>query len=306
MRTKYRGSRRLKELTTLWSKRLIVPTVLMIIVFIAMLLFGYFKPNEAHCPNGDNAEFPKFSNILTPATVFENETFEIRPSKNKPTLIFENDMTDYTIICEEYTNKSEGADIHIQYPQLVEYQDTNTQNMANEILYERSFQNVQGLIPELCVNTMDNSIYYYQNYVVASNKRSYTSFIFEGEWCRGVRSPNGIKFGVTLDLNTGEIIELFDIVDGNMLRDLLLNGQFHQVNPSYEGEESYIREEWIKEEIQYWRKNISYYLTDKSIVIILEKYRSLWDHVSLEITYEEAFRALKSEAEIWGSYFSVD
>ena len=141
-----------------------------------------------------------------------------------------------------YLYQDERLDINItiEYPEI-SLSDEALEEKVNEALREAFFYGYYSedrLYPEESVYT-----YIGRSYLVTREDEGYFSVcIYEGNYTRGTVHPNEWESGVTIDMKTGEVLHLEDVIgEGRSVKSLLESGAFESLI-SWEGEQT---QDWI-------------------------------------------------------------
>ncbi len=143
-----------------------------------------------------------------------------------------------------YTYQDERLDISItiEYP-YISLSDEDLEETVNEVLRDAFFYGYYSddrLYPEKSMYTLIGRTYS----VTREDERYFSVRIYEGNYMRGANHPNEWETGVTIDLQTGKVLHLEDVIGkGRSVKSLLESGVFESLI-SWENQST---QEWIDE-----------------------------------------------------------
>lgn len=170
-----------------------------------------------------------------------------------------------------YQDERLDIDITIEYPEisLSDGADAELEERINEAVRDAFFYGYfseDRLHPETNIYTSIGRTYS----VTREDERYFSVSIYEGNYARGANHPNEWERGFTVDLRTGEVVHLEDVVGKEQsVRSLLESGVFESLL-SWEGEST---QDWIdglymEEEEQLSEYDSYFYLTEDGLGII--------------------------------------
>ncbi len=174
-----------------------------------------------------------------------------------------------------YQDERLDIDITIEYPEILlsDGADEELEKRINEEVRDAFFYGYfseDRLHPETAIYTSIGRTYS----VTREDERYFSVCIYEGNYARGANHPNEWERGFTVDLKTGEVLHLEDVVGKEQsVKSLLESGVFESLL-SWEGQST---QEWIdevkmmgglKEEEPLSEYDSYFYLTEDGLGII--------------------------------------
>lgn len=167
----------------------------------------------------------------------------------------------YEITMETYTEKNEKVEIEIKYPALKNMADTDIENKINTIIKKRTddYKQLYHAEDEGYKETI------HVDYEMMREKEDMLSLrFFISLYTEGAAHPNNLMDGVTLDLKTGEELELSNLFKEDI-------DYVKALNPILKEKVNELEYE-LFEEYKGIEEEQGFYMTDNSLVVYYQTY----------------------------------
>jgi hypothetical protein len=196
----------------------------------------------------------------------------------------------YEISRKTYIEKN----IEASYPQLSGLSDRKMQEKINEMLRKEALS--------LCNSTNVDEVHAECNYVIKWQSANLLSFVFTG-YCQedGTPHPNVLFAPFTIDINTGNKIELKDLVtiDEDFVKKVKA-GMFIGACPEIKAANMpELTNESLLNEISTVGE---FYLTEDSLGINVTAPHLLGDNAQFEVKYQDISDNIKAENDVWKEF----